>query len=430
VIGNQVGQFPLAVAVGDLNHDGKLDLVVVAAAELSDGTKGFVDVLLGNGDGTFQPAVVTPINSDFPAVVNGYPVGIALADLNGDGYLDIVTTNPTLGGVPGSVSVLLGNGDGSFREMSDPNVGTSTVTSVAVGDVNNDHIPDLVANGADLPGVVSVLLGNGDGTFQTPQILTAPVLNTVTVALGDFNHEGNLDIATANRNFGGSGTMTVFLGNGNGTFPAALNFPFGANESTAMAVGDFNRDGFPDIAVAGGSSNTLVVFINSGTWPALTTATPASALSGGFIGPLGTALTGPELLPPASVSDSYVGAWNHFSTELAQEGQLDAALPPWAVTAWRGADGPRTWFKKIMYKGRSGRPAIRSQPGSSDLQGMGRNLAPASGIDPLRPRPDARSALLSRLQPEKGSPALSMIQGNLSSLRGLIYGFRSSRTHP
>jgi hypothetical protein len=355
VIGNQIPQLPLAVAVGDVNHDGKPDIVVAAIAPLAGVDKGFIDVLLGQGDGSFKVGSITPINSDFSLAELPYPVRIVLADLNGDGNLDIVTANPSHGDFTTSISVLLGNGDGTFRETSDPNVGTSVVTSVAVGDLNNDHVPDLVVNGANGAPVVSVLLGKGDGTFQTPLVLTAPVLNTVTVALGDFEHDGNLDIATANRNFGGSGTMTVFLGNGNGTFSAALNFPFAANESTAMAVGDFNRDGFPDIAVTGGSSNTLVVFINSGTWPASTMAGPDSemAVAASLTGYLRTTLFATGLPHQPAPAGSDVAARGLLVAELAQEGLLDSGLPPQTVTAWSRFHGSRPWFKKMMLKARS-----------------------------------------------------------------------------
>jgi hypothetical protein len=342
VIANQIPQVPFAVAVGDLNHDGKLDLVVAAAAELS-GNKGFVDVLLGNGDGTFQPAIVTPINSDFPLVELGYPVGIALADFNGDGNLDVVAANPTRAFFTSSISVLLGNGDGTFRETG-VNVGTTLVSDVAVGDVNNDHIPDLVVTGVNHG--VSVLLGNGDGTFQTPQVLTAPGLNSLTVALGDFNHDGNLDIVTANRN---PGTVTVFLGNGNGTFQAPPNFPSGANSASAVAVGDFNRDGFPDLAVTDSSANSVAVLLNSGIWPALATTPIPSVLTApaGQAELPGTAialLTSAAPAAPAAVAPSSgmparaeVAAVDQLFTIRSREDPmaLRSGSPPQALHEWR-----------------------------------------------------------------------------------------------
>jgi hypothetical protein len=289
-IENQVAQIPLAVAVGDLNNDGKLDLVVAAAAVFPGGNKGFLDVLLGQGDGSFKIGSITPINSSFPLSFPlegpgfGQPVGIALADFNGDGNLDVVTANPTrvipLFPRGGSISVLLGNGDGTLRETSDPNVGVVQVSSVAVGDFSNDHIPDLVVNGltASLGGAVSVVLGNGDGTFQPAQILTGPNFEDLSVGVADFNRDGNLDIVAPN----GAGAVSVFLGKGNDTFQAPLNFPSGA--TGAVAVADFNRDGFPDLAVTNLFTNvsfgsSVAVLINSGIWPVLTIASPAPALT-------------------------------------------------------------------------------------------------------------------------------------------------------
>jgi hypothetical protein len=295
-IDNQAAQIPLAVAVGDLNHDGKLDLVVAATAVFPGGNKGFLDVLLGQGDGTFKVGSITPINSSFPRGPEGFPVEIALADINGDGIPDVVTSNPTSGlafqnGGGGSISVLLGNGDGTFRETNDAYVGVSVVTSVAVGDFNNDHIPDLVVNGFAPGGsAVSVLLGNGNGTFQAPQLLL-PGAQVLSVGVGDFNRDGNLDIVTAN-----FGTVSVLLGNGNGTFQAPLNFSAGVSVPGALAVADFNRDGFPDLTVTnlsfpnGSVGNSVAVLINSGSWPAVSIASAAPTLAASAGPATGTAL--------------------------------------------------------------------------------------------------------------------------------------------
>jgi hypothetical protein len=280
--------------------------------------------LLGQGDGSFKVGSITPINASFPLsfeALGGLPVEIALADFNGDGNLDVVTANPTgpsaiLGG--SSISVLLGNGDGTLRETSDANVGVTDITSVAVGDFNNDHIPDLVVNGSfgvpvtggiKVVNGVSVLLGNGDGTFQAPQLL---VLGTQipSVAVGDFNRDGNLDIVTGS--FGG--TVSVLLGNGNGTFQAPLNFSSGVGDPAALAVADFNRDGLPDLAVTNSFSNGLpgnsvAVLINSGIWPApATTATVSTSVSSqpANAPPLLTGSASPATQPanPAALSSS------------------------------------------------------------------------------------------------------------------------------
>jgi hypothetical protein len=350
VILNQAQQSPLAVAVGDVDHDGTLDMVVTAGVNFFGGRKGFVDVLLGHGDGTFKAGSIMPINSDLRADFG--PIGIALADFNGDGNLDLVTANPTDdAGVPGGsgISVLLGSGDGTFRETSDPNVGATAVTAVAVGDLNNDHVPDLVVNGLAVIGgtvqhVVSVQSGNGDGTFQAPQLLTAPGLNASAVALGDFDRDGNLDIATANTAFTPTnGPVIIFQGNGDGTFQGPLNFASGTNSPTALAVADFNRDGFPDLAVIDISSNTVDVLINIGTWdpPASTAATAALALtqSSSSAASVGTTVTRPAALAPAMLSEIVVEALDWFLTGLGQEAQPDSGPLRWGVNGWRRHDG-------------------------------------------------------------------------------------------
>jgi len=146
-----VGASPVAVAVADLNHDGKADLAV------ANNGSDTVSVLLGNGDGTFQAAV------DYPTGTT--PNGVAVADLNGDGIPDLAVAN--IGSQ--SVSVLLGNGDGTYKAAVDYPA-SGPLYAVAVGDFNSDGIPDLaVANagtGYVLSGSVSILLGNGDGTWQ------------------------------------------------------------------------------------------------------------------------------------------------------------------------------------------------------------------------------------------------------------------------
>src|SRR5215475_1465018 len=172
---------PLSVAVADVNGDGKPDLLVAnLCVDVNCGSNGIVSVLLGNGDGTFQTEVT--YNS------GGYDaVSVVVADVNGDGKPDILVANRcavfiscggTSGGHPdsnGIVSVLLGNGDGTFQPAVTYNSGGLFTTSIAVGDVNGDGKPDLVVSNPcgvtncfpQLDGAVGVLLGNGDGTFQT-----------------------------------------------------------------------------------------------------------------------------------------------------------------------------------------------------------------------------------------------------------------------
>jgi hypothetical protein len=238
------GTGPQSLVAGDFNGDGKLDVVVANIA-------GNVSILLGNGDGTFRAATNYPVGNS--------PSSVAVGDLNGDGKLDLVVTNSGAGNGVSSVSVLLGNGDGTFRAATNYNAGFGSL-SVAVGDFNRDGRLDLaVVNLGDSD--VVILLGKGDGTFQAPQ--TYPANAPTSVAVGDFNGDGNLDLAVANIVTNqGFGNVSVFLGKGDGTFQPATDFVIGSNPNT-VALGDFNGDGKLDIAVAnyGGYGNAPSVSV-------------------------------------------------------------------------------------------------------------------------------------------------------------------------
>src|SRR6266436_5402770 len=172
---------------------------------------------------------------DFTA---GYdPISVAVGDFNGDGVPDLVVADR----VSNNVSVLLGNGDGTFQTPVAFATGTRP-QSVAVGDFNGDGKLDLVVANEGSNNV-SVLLGNGDGAFQAAQNFPAGT-NPQSVAVGDFNGDGKLDLAVANE---GSGDVSVLLGNGDGTFQAALAFAAG-DIPQSVAVGDFNGDGKLDLA--------------------------------------------------------------------------------------------------------------------------------------------------------------------------------------
>jgi hypothetical protein len=247
-----------SVAVADVNGDGKPDIVVTNfCATSSNCDNGTVGVLLGNGDGTFQTSMTYGSG--------GYDVGsfviasVAVADVNGDGKPDIVVTNfcaTSSNCNDGTVSVLLGNGDGTFQKAVTYDSGGSDADSVAVADVNGDGKPDLVVANFCMSssncntGTVSVLLGNGDGTFQTPMTYSSGGANALSVVVADVNGDGKPDLVVVNQSGNGNfGRVGVLLGNGDGTFQTAVTYGSGGYGSWSVAVGDVNGDGKPDIVV-------------------------------------------------------------------------------------------------------------------------------------------------------------------------------------
>lgn len=251
------GPGPAWVSVGDFNRDGRLDLAVANYGnDLVIGTT--VSILLGNGDGTFRPHV------DYPTGPYSRPDSIAIADFNGDGKLDLAVANGEYN--VNTVSILLGNGDGTFQSHVDYATG-SEPQSVIAADFNGDHKFDLaVANSGTGANTVSILVGNGDGTFQ-PHVDYPAVESCNSVVARDFNGDGKPDLAV-----GSSGgepapsnavAVSVLLGNGDGTFQPPANYAGGPGPFVVTSD-DFNGDGVPDLVIANEGGNILSVLLGNG----------------------------------------------------------------------------------------------------------------------------------------------------------------------
>jgi hypothetical protein len=250
-----------AVAIADVNGDGKPDLVVANCGDCQVviNSGGSVGVLLGNGDGTFQKAV-------------SYGSGgitapsVAVADVNGDGKPDVVVANRCQNNScagNSAVGVLLGNGDGTFQPVVPYGSAGMFSSSVAVADVNADGKPDVLltnqCSDSNCDGSVGVLLGNGDGTFQAALTYPAGGNQAFSVVVADVNGDGKPDLLATTNNLSCSGAscgvVAVLLGNGDGTFQPAVTYPSGGHSvffSSMLAVADLNGDGKPDIVVENG----------------------------------------------------------------------------------------------------------------------------------------------------------------------------------
>ena len=236
------GTTPRAVAVGAITANGPVDILT---ANLGDDT---ASVLMGRGDGTFsfgaeQTAPAPPLA----------PFQVVVADLNGDGIPDILTANRP----ESSVSVLLGNSDGSFQTKETYPTGEGPI-SVAVADLTGDGVPDVLTANYE-SGTVSVLLGNGNGTFK-PYFNLPAGSDPYDVKVADLRGDGNEDIIVTNKN---NNDVGVFLGNGNGTFPPMVTYPV-ASGPYEVVVEDLTGNGIPDLVVSHFSASVVDVLMGNG----------------------------------------------------------------------------------------------------------------------------------------------------------------------
>jgi hypothetical protein len=240
------------VATGDLNGDGRPDIV---AADLA----GTASVFLNNGDGTFAPGVDYALGRSASAADGaGSPV---LADLNHDGKLDLVTANY----FGNSVSILLGNGDGTFAPAVTYPIDGEPERVVAGNFTGVGHTDLVVLTfSATSPGSTAwLLVGRGDGTFLHPRPIAVPS-NAINIVAADFNRDGIADLATANNNNNvATYSASVLLDNGHGRFALPVTYPVGQGP-VSVAAGDLNGDSFPDIVTANGLDSTFSVLLNKG----------------------------------------------------------------------------------------------------------------------------------------------------------------------
>jgi hypothetical protein len=232
------------IAVADFNGDGRADLLVSA-------NQTFLYVLLGNGDGTFQTPVTTNIGAQLGS--------IQVADLNGDGKPDVIGIAAPQAG---QVFVCLGNGDGTFRSGTSYTVfAGNTISQLTVGDFNGDGKVDIAATGyiSNANGLIGVLPGKGDGTFGTA-IVSGGVNSSLGLSAGDFNADGKLDLVVSGTDFSNFTEQTyVLIGNGDGTFQTPNSVAPG---NGTVSVVDLNKDGKLDLIIWAGPF--IEIFLGNG----------------------------------------------------------------------------------------------------------------------------------------------------------------------
>lgn len=252
---------------GDFNGDGKVDLAVLSYNGYST---SYVTTLLGNGDGTFGTAQTGVAYNQGPVGGDVVPGSMVAADFNGDGKMDLAIVGDYVSS--GGVTILLGNGDGTFTAAG-PNLDVSgDFGLIATGDFNGDGIPDLVAtNYFDFGTSPTIFLGKGDGTFTSMGTSFTLDYFPTSVVVADFNDDGALDLAFSDLN-----GVEIALGNGDGTFKETAGSPISVpSELHNLVAGDFNNDGKLDLAGTGGTSSQIELLIGAGDGTFTATSTTA-----------------------------------------------------------------------------------------------------------------------------------------------------------
>jgi hypothetical protein len=283
------------IVAGDFTGNRRLDLAVISPVIFPITPTANVTILLNNGDGTFRSEPPIPITDPTipPGSLDNKPalLGIVAGEFTGDGRVDLaVAVDPYakvgyFGSAPDNITVLRGNGDGTFQAQPPISLGVfqAAILSLVVGDFRNDGRTDLAVaidneiNESDFTPVgedsIEVLLSNGDGTFQPPSVIDLDNENLVSpddIVAGDFNGDGKLDLATADHVYkGNAGTVeddySVYLGNGDGTFEPPTYYALGGTGiSTALVTGDFAGNGRTDLAIIQREPDRVFVQLNNG----------------------------------------------------------------------------------------------------------------------------------------------------------------------
>ncbi len=293
-----VGSYVDSVVAADFNGDGRADLAIPEGS--------YISLLISNGDGDFQPPVQVATGFSSLTNLDGVDVTpkIAVGDFTGDGHLDMAVTgliyDSASNSYTGELSVLLGNGNGTFQPPVTYTLGAWPPTAIVAGDFSgNGHLDLAVAISSFASSLSEILMlrGNGDGTFQSPVVYAAGGLNFVITSMvtGDFRGDGNLDLAAAGLavSFPLTSNLVVLLGNGDGTFQPTVEYPeigSGNNfEVSSLAAADFTGDGRSDLAMAGMGGDYTGIYMllanPDGTFQSsqLIDSTPAQSLVAGDV---------------------------------------------------------------------------------------------------------------------------------------------------
>ena len=354
-----VGLQPVGVVVGDFNGDGRTDIITANVGSSSG------SLLLGNGNGTFGAAsTLSP---------GGGLRSVAAADLNGDMRLDLCFTR----GVVNLLAVMLGNGDGTFQPKVDYATGAGS-DFVALGLLNSDGFVDAVtANSSG--NSISVLLGNGTGTFAPKQDFPPGGGTPVWVDIADYSGDGKTDLVVANRGIsGGPAGVGILVGNGTGSFTDAFGTPYPVDDAPfAVACGDLNGDGRPDLVTANTATNSLAVRFRMLPFPPYFDAGPTPAV---FDFGAGMSPTGPvladlnvdgrrDIVTVSNVGNNVTLLFNHATPnsfawfEGGQSflldgyptgcaiGQLDGSGPPDVAVAVLSGSAPESYVATMSMNG-------------------------------------------------------------------------------